>query len=99
MQDKEEPAVPDFGRRKDKRSAPTEFSNPPGSSRSKEGMWLFTALVLTAAVPVVILAAWMAWQDLERHLRVPILCIESSQKVASMVDSRATRTLDERVFA
>ena len=33
----------------------------PGSSRPKEGVWLFTALVLTAAIPVLLLGGWMAY--------------------------------------
>lgn len=31
------------------------------SSRPKEGVWLFTALVLTAAIPVLLLGGWMAY--------------------------------------
>jgi two-component system sensor histidine kinase UhpB len=33
----------------------------PGSSRPNEGLWLFTALVLTAAIPVLLLGGWMAY--------------------------------------
>ena len=32
-----------------------------GSRRPKEGVWLFTALVLTAAIPVLLLGGWMAY--------------------------------------
>ncbi|OCK62078.1 ATP-binding protein [Bradyrhizobium sp. LMTR 3] len=40
-----------------------ELSNrlTSGSSRSKEAIWLFTALVLTAAIPVLLLGGWMAY--------------------------------------
>jgi len=32
-----------------------------GSGRPKEAVWLFTALVLTAAIPVLLLGGWMAY--------------------------------------
>jgi two-component system, NarL family, sensor histidine kinase UhpB len=32
-----------------------------GSGRAKEAIWLFTALVLTAAIPVLLLGGWMAY--------------------------------------
>ena len=40
-----------------------ELSNrlSSGSGRSKEAAWLFTALVLTAAIPVLLLGGWMAY--------------------------------------
>ncbi|UPJ51319.1 histidine kinase [Bradyrhizobium sp. 200] len=40
-----------------------ELSNrlSSGSGRSKEAVWLFTALVLTAAIPVLLLGGWMAY--------------------------------------
>ena len=40
-----------------------ELSNrlSAGSGRSKEAAWLFTALVLTAAIPVLLLGGWMAY--------------------------------------
>ncbi len=40
-----------------------ELSNKlsSGSGRSKEAVWLFTALVLTAAIPVLLLGGWMAY--------------------------------------
>jgi signal transduction histidine kinase len=40
-----------------------ELSNrlSTGSGRSKEAAWLFTALVLTAAIPVLLLGGWMAY--------------------------------------
>jgi hypothetical protein len=33
----------------------------PGSGRPAEGFWLFTALVLTAAIPVLLLGGWMTY--------------------------------------
>ncbi|ANW04163.1 ATP-binding protein [Bradyrhizobium icense] len=40
-----------------------ELSNrlSSGSGRSKEAVWLFIALVLTAAIPVLLLGGWMAY--------------------------------------
>ena len=64
MQRKEPTAFSVFaGERTCAQSVIAELSNrlSSGSGRSKEAVWLFTALVLTAAIPVLLLGGWMAY--------------------------------------
>ena len=66
----------------------------PGSGRPKEGVWLFTALVLTAAIPVLLLGGWMAYitADQERSYARKA-ATEALTQVAHRIEGEFSREL------
>ena len=65
-----------------------------GSGRSKEGVWLFTALVLTAAIPVLLLGGWMAYitADQERSYARKA-ATEALTQVAHRIEGEISREM------
>jgi len=65
-----------------------------GSGRPKEGVWLFTALVLTAAIPVLLLGGWMAYitADQERSYAREA-ATEALTQVAHRIEGEISREL------
>ena len=74
----------------------TELGNrvSPGLSRPKEGVWLFTALVLTAAIPVLLLGGWMAYitADQERSYARKA-ATEALTQVAHRIEGEISREI------
>ena len=66
----------------------------PGAGRPKEGVWLFTALVLTAAIPVLLLGGWMAYitADQERSYARKA-ATEALTQVAHRIEGEISREL------
>ena len=66
----------------------------PGAGRPKEGVWLFTALVLTAAIPVLLLGGWMAYitADQERSYARKA-ATEALTQVAHRIEGEFSREL------
>lgn len=64
------------------------------TSRPKEGFWLFTALVLTAAIPVLLLGGWMAYitADQERSYARKA-ATEALTQVAHRIEGEISREL------
>jgi signal transduction histidine kinase len=65
-----------------------------GSRRPKEGVWLFTALVLTAAIPVLLLGGWMAYitADQERSYAREA-ATQALTQVAHRIEAEISREL------
>ncbi len=65
-----------------------------GSGRSKEGVWLFTALVLTAAIPVLLLGGWIAYitADQERSYARKA-ATEALTQVAHQIEAEISREM------
>ena len=65
-----------------------------GSGRQKEGVWLFTALVLTAAIPVLLLGGWMAYitADQERSYARKA-ATEALTQVAHRIEGEISREM------
>ena len=65
-----------------------------GSGRSKEAVWLFTALVLTAAIPVLLLGGWMAYitADQERSYARKA-ATEALTQVAHRIEGEISREM------
>ena len=65
-----------------------------GSGRSKEGIWLFAALVLTAAIPVLLLGGWLAYitADQERSYARKA-ATEALTQVAHRIEAEISREI------
>ena len=65
-----------------------------GSGRSKEGIWLFAALVLTAAIPVLLLGGWIAYvtADQERSYARKA-ATEALTQVAHQIEAEISREM------
>ena len=65
-----------------------------GSGRRKEGVWLFAALVLTAAIPVLLLGGWMAYitADQERSYARKA-ATEALTQVAHRIEAEISREM------
>ena len=65
-----------------------------GSGRAKEAVWLFTALVLTAAIPVLLLGGWMAYitADQERSYARKA-ATEALTQVAHRIEGEISREM------
>jgi two-component system sensor histidine kinase UhpB len=73
-----------------------ELSNrlSSGSGRTREAVWLFTALVLTAAIPVLLLGGWMAYitADQERSYARQA-ATEALTQVAHRIEAEISREM------
>ena len=65
-----------------------------GSARPRESFWLLTALVLTAAIPVLLLGGWMAYitADQERSYARKA-ATEALTQVAHRIEGEISREL------
>jgi signal transduction histidine kinase len=74
----------------------TELSNrlSAGAGRSSEGVWLLATLVLTAAIPVLLLGGWMAYitADQERSYARKA-ATEALTQVAHRIEGEITREM------
>ena len=65
-----------------------------GSGRRNEGIWLFAALVLTAAIPVLLLGGWIAYitADQERSYARKA-ATEALTQVAHQIEAEISREM------